>query len=233
VAGSADVAVLELAGGSVTLSGPGGQSLQLPVDELDKRLAQQTHGAVSAVRLVTVRSGGRWRVDLLASAAEQARLAARGGQPDYQLLAGTAPGKGAASPDAAVRGLAAAVAADPTSAIDWLAPDERAVAAAYRAALLARRPELGLRPGNLRVRDLRLRDEPVAAQVVRVRLLGGQLLLRGLPGAPSSVPLDRAGRQAGATPYVVAVQRGGAWYPSLEFTAADWLVSHPPTRERP
>ena len=227
VGGAPGVAVLELAGGTVTVAAPNGTKVELPVAALDQRLAEQTKGAVTAVRVVTVRSGDRWHVSLLATAAEQARHAARAGQPDYARLAAVRAAPGAGSPEAAARGLAAALSTDPAGAYERLAPAERAVYDAYGQVLAAARG-LALRPGQAKVSGLRVRDERVADGVVRVRLVGGRVDLRGLPGTPATVPLDRAAE----TPYLVTIQRDGTWYPSLSFTITDWLLAHP-QRERP
>ncbi len=74
--GGVDVAVVELAGGTVGGRDARGAKLELPVAELNRRLADQSKGAVKALRVVTVRGDDRWRVSLLASAAEHGRLAA-------------------------------------------------------------------------------------------------------------------------------------------------------------
>jgi hypothetical protein len=37
---------------------------------------------------------------------------------------------------------------------------------------------------------------------------------------------------ASEAPYVVAIQRDGTWYPSLRFTAIDWMLTRA-ERERP
>ncbi|HEV3464262.1 MAG TPA: hypothetical protein VG846_09805, partial [Actinomycetota bacterium] len=73
--GGADVAVVELAGGTVGGRDAKGAKLELPAAELNRRLADQSKGAVEALRAVAVRDGDRWRVSLLASAAEHGRLA--------------------------------------------------------------------------------------------------------------------------------------------------------------
>jgi hypothetical protein len=231
VAGGGDVAVLQLVGGTVGVTQAGGARVELPVDQLDRRLAEQTKGAVTAVRVVTLRSNGRWHVALLATAAEHARLAARGLPPDYQSLTGGGAGQGAASAEAAVRGLADAVAGGPAAATERLAPAERRVYDAYAAALAAARPELSLKNQQVRVEGLRLRTEPVADGVVRVHLVGGKLITRHLPGPADSVRFDVAGRN-GMLPYVVAIQRDGTWYASLSFTVTDWLLAQA-EREHP
>ena len=231
VAGGGDVAVLQLVGGTVGATQAGGARIELPVDELDRRLAEQTKGAVTAVRVVTIRSDGRWHVALLATAAEHARLAAKGTEPDYQSLTGGGAGQGAASPEAAVRTLADAVAGDPAGATERLAPAERRVYDAYAAALAAARPELSLKGQRARVEGLRLRTEPVADGVARVHLVGGKLVTRNLPGPADSTRFDVAGRN-GMIPYVVAIQRDGTWYASLSFTVTDWLLAQA-EREHP
>ena len=110
-AGGDGVAVVELAGGTVGGRGPRGAKLELPAEELNRRLAKETKGAVTAVRVVTVRAGDRWHVSLLATAAEHARAAGGGAQPDWALLGSRDQATGGtASPEASVRELAAALA---------------------------------------------------------------------------------------------------------------------------
>jgi hypothetical protein len=93
VGGADGVSVLEAVSGNVTLRASGTGQLQLSLDEARKRLAQQTHGAVSSIRAVTVRSGGRWYVSLFATALEYAPLPKSGGPPEYgQLAQPTLPG---------------------------------------------------------------------------------------------------------------------------------------------
>jgi hypothetical protein len=229
VAGVPGVAVLELSGGTVGVTAANGSKVELPVGELDRRLAEQTKGAVTALRLVTVRSAGRWHVALLATAAELARLAGHGAAPDYARLAAGEAAPGADSPEAAARGLAAALAADPATAYRRLAPSERRVFDAYARTLDAARPGLALGGASVHVSDLRVRTEPLADHLARVHLIGGRLELRGVPDAPGVVPLDAGGQDP---PYVVTLERDGTWYPSLVFTVTDWLLAHA-QRERP
>jgi len=230
VAGSGDVAVLELTGGTVGLSQPGGLKVELPVDEARRRLAEQTKGALSSFRIVTLRSGGRWYVSLLATAAEWGRLASHAGPVDYALLAAAPAGGGAASPEAAVRALVkAATTGTPSAVLDRLVPEERRVAAAYREPLLARaEARAGKGPGTLlggrsgargRVEGLTMRTEPVADGVARVVLTGGTLVPSGVAGARPE-PLPKDGHAA-----VVVVERDGAWYPSGLFSAVDALIA--------
>ena len=148
--GGADVAVVELAGGTVGGSAANGAKLELPAAELNRRLADQSKGAVKALRAVAVRTDDRWRVSLLATAAEQARLAAGAGEPDWDQLAGAGQpaAPGAASPEAAVRELADAAGRGQQAALERLSPAERRVLAAY-GPLLDRhggKPAAGRRP---------------------------------------------------------------------------------------
>ena len=131
--GGADVAVVELAGGTVGGSAANGAKLELPAAELNRRLADQSKGAVKALRAVAVRTDDRWRVSLLATAAEHARLAAGAGEPDWDQLAGVGQpaAGGAASPEAAVRELADAAGRGQQAALERLSPAERRVLAAY------------------------------------------------------------------------------------------------------
>jgi hypothetical protein len=236
-AGGDGVAVVELAGGTVGGRGPRGAKLELPAEELNRRLAKETKGAVTAVRVVTVRAGDRWHVSLLATAAEHARAAARGGQPDWNRLgAADQAAPGAASPEAAVRDLATAVEANADAAVGRLAPDERQVLAAYRQSVPAgSMGQLG-DPGRLglSVQGLTTRTERVADGVAKVHLTGGTVRPRpGSGGQAHRAPLDlgRLGNRD-VEPYLVAIQRDGTWYPSLVFTAADWMLTRT-ERERP
>jgi hypothetical protein len=218
--GGPDVAVVELVGGTVGGSGPNGAKLELPAEELNRRIAQQTKGAVPSLRLVAVQGGDRWHVSLLATAAEQARAAARGGQPDWVQFGASDPAAaGAGSPDAAVRELATALETSPDRAVDRLAPDERRVLRAYRQSAPAGAMDKLTDPGGLglSLKGLTTRSERVADGVTRVHLTGGNL--RQLDPDVTD-------------PYVVAIQRDGTWYPSLVFTATDWMLTHT-ERERP
>jgi hypothetical protein len=231
-AGGPDVAVVELAAGTVGGRDARGAKLELPVEELNRRLSDQTKGAVSSVRVVAIRDGDRWQVSLLASAAEHGRRASGAAEPDWDQLAGTgqpAPA-GAASPEAAVRDLAAAVAgsAGRDAAMQRLTPAERRILAAYQPALKAKAGPASAAP-SVRVDDLQTRTEQVADGVARVEATSGRLVVGGM--LDKSLPLDRpgAGEQA---PYVIAIQRDGTWYPSLQFTVTDWMLTRT-ERERP
>jgi hypothetical protein len=233
--GADGVAVVELVAGTVGGRGPRGAKLELPAAELNRRLAQETNGAVTALRVVTVRADDRWHVSLLATAAEHARAAGSGGQPDWALLgARDQAAAGAASPEAAVRELAASLENHPDRAVDRLSPAERLVLRAYQrsapAGTLPDPNELALSVQGLTTRTERIRDD-----VPWVHLPGGP---RRRPpaaaGTPGSEPpdLDRLGAELGVDPYVVTVQRDGTWYPSLVFTATDWMLTRT-ERERP
>jgi hypothetical protein len=234
--GGPGVAVVELAAGTVGGRGPNGAKLELPAEELNRRLAQQTKGAVTALRVVTVRSDDRWHVSLLATAAEHARAAGGGAQPDWALLGsrGQATG-GTASPEASVRELAAALATGSDRAADRLAPSERLVLRAYQrsapagamAGQLTDLSKLGLS-----VQGLTTRTEPIADGVARVHLTGGRL--QPLP-AGTGPPIDLGQldpAKGDPYPYVVTIQRDGTWYPSLVFTVTDWMLTRT-ERERP
>jgi hypothetical protein len=225
--GGADVAVVELAGGTVGGRAANGAKLELPAAELNRRLADQSKGAVKALRAVAVRADDRWRVSLLATAAEHGRLATGAGEPDWdQLAASGQAAPGAASPDAAVRELADAAGRDQQAAIGRLSPAERRVLAAYRS-LLDRH---GGKPaaGGVRVEGLETRTEQVADGVTRVHATAGRLVGGSLN---QSLALQGATGKDQA-PYVVTIQRDGTWYPSLLFTVTDWML-HRAERERP
>jgi hypothetical protein len=226
--GGADVAVVELAGGTVGGGAANGAKLELPAAELNRRLADQSKGAVKTLRAVAVRTDDRWRVSLLATAAEHARLAAGAGEPDWDRLAdaGQPAAPGAASPEAAVRELADAAGRGQQAAVERLSPAERRVIAAY-GPLLDRH---GGKPaaGDVRVEGLETRSEQAADGVTRVHATAGRLVGGMLN---ESLPLDRAAAKDQA-PYVVAIQRDGTWYPSLVFTVTDWML-HRAERERP
>ena len=233
--GGPDAAVVELASGTVGGRAPDGAKLELPAEELNRRLAQQTKGAVSALRVVAVRSDDRWHVSLLATAAEHARAAGRGGQPDWALLGsrGQATG-GTASPEASVRELATALATGPDRATDRLAPSERLVLRAYQqsapAGAMGRLTDLSKL--GLSVQGLTTRTERIADGVARVHLTGGTL--QRLPsGGEPPIDLGQLDPDKGDPyPYVVSIQQDGTWYPSLVFTATDWMLTRT-ERERP
>jgi hypothetical protein len=229
--GGADVGVVELAGGTVGGRDARGAKLELPAAELNRRLADQSKGAVKALRLVTVRSDGRWRVSLLASAAEYGRLAAGAAgaaEPDWDQLAGAGQQAtpGAASPEAAVRDLVDAAGRGPQAALELLSPAERRVLAAYRP-LLDRQGKMA-QAGTVRVEGLKTRTEEVADGVARVRATAGRVA-----GGPSHESLRLEDAVAnGQAPYVVTIQRDGTWYPSLVFTLTDWMLNRA-EREHP
>jgi hypothetical protein len=226
--GGADVGVVELAGGTVGGRDARGAKVELPAAELNRRLADQSKGAVKALRLVTVRDDGRWRVSLLASLAEQARLASGAAEPDWGQLAGAGQpaAPGAASPEAAVRDLVAAAGRGQPAALAQLSPAERRVVAAYQP-LLAHQGGTSS-TGGVRVEGLQTRTEQVADGVARVRATAGRLVA-DMPG--KALNLGKAAAE-GQAPYVVTIQRDGTWYPSLVFTATDWML-HRAERERP
>jgi hypothetical protein len=233
--GGADVGVVELAGGTVGGRDARGAKLELPAAELNRRLADQSKGAVKALRVVTVRGDDRWRVSLLASAAEYGRLAAAtagaGGaaEPDWDQLAdaGQQAAPGAASPEAAVRDLVAAAAGrGPQAALEVLSPAERRVLAAYRP-LLDRQGKMP-QAGTVRVEGLQTRTEEVADGVARVRATAGRVVGGSLN---ESLRLEDA-VAGGQPPYVVTIQRDGTWYPSLVFTVTDWMLNRA-EREHP
>jgi len=226
--GGADVGVVELAGGSVGGRDARGAKLELPAAELNRRLADQSKGAIKALRVVAVRSGDRWRVSLLASAAEYGRLAAGAAEPDWDRLAGTGQpaAPGAASPEAAVTGLVDAAGQGQRAVLERLSPAEQGVLAAY-GPLLERQ---GAAPsmGTVRVDGLQTRTEPLGDDVARVEATAGRLVG---PTLRTPIPLDRAAAKSQA-PSVVTIRRDGTWYPSLVFTATDWMLTRA-ERERP
>jgi hypothetical protein len=226
--GDADVGVVELAGGTVGGRDARGAKVELPAAELNRRLSEESKGAVKALRLVAVRGGDdRWRVSLLASLAEQARLAAGAAEPDWSQLAGAAQpaAPGAASPEAAVRDLAAAAGRGEQAALEQLSPAERRVVAAYQPLLSDQR---GSSTRGVRVKGLQTRTEQVADGVARVYATAGRLV-GSMPGKSHDLARAAAGNQ---TPYVVTIRQDGTWYPSLVFTATDWML-HRAERERP
>jgi hypothetical protein len=226
--GGADVAVVELAGGTLGGQLGNGAKLELPATDVNRRLSEQTKGAIKAVRVVTVRSGDRWKVSLLASAAEQARLAAGAAEPDWDQLAASQPvAAGAASPEAAARDLVAALGRGQQAVLQQLSPAERRVLAAYRP--LLDRPEL-MSPatGTVRVEGLQTSTEQVADDVARVKATAGRLVG---PKLPQALTLDKAAAN-GQAPSVVTIRQDGTWYPSLVFSVTDWMLTRA-ERERP
>jgi hypothetical protein len=226
--GGADVGVVELAGGTLGGRDARGAKLELPAAELNRRLSDQSKGAIDAVRVVAVRADDRWRVSLLASAAEHGRLAAGAAEPDWDQLAasGQPAAPGAASPEAAVRDLVAAAGRGREAALGLLSPAERRVLSAYQALL----DQHGWTPGAgaFRVEGLETRTEQVADGVARVHATAGRVV-GGVPGESHDLAKATAKGQA---PYAVAIQRDGTWYPSLLFTATDWMLTRA-ERERP
>jgi hypothetical protein len=227
--GGADVGVVELAGGTIGGQLGNGAKLELPAADVNRRLSDQSKGAIRALRMVAVRSGDRWRVSLLASAAEQARLAAGAAEPAWDQLAGTGQqaAPGAASPEAAARDLAAALGRGQQAALQRLSPAEQRVVAAYRP-LLDRPEMLSPAAGTVRVEGLQTRTEQVADGVARVHATAGRLVG---PRLERPLTLDQA-LAKGEAPYVVTIRQGGTWYPSLVFSVTDWMLTRA-ERERP
>jgi len=219
--GGVDVGVVELAGGTVGGRDARGAKLELPAAELNRRLSDQSKGAIKALRVVTVRSGDRWRVSLLASAAEYGRLAAGAAEPDWDRLAGTGQpvAAGAASPEAAVTALVDAAGQGRRAVLERLSPAEQGVLAAYGPLL----DQKGATPsmGTVRVDGLETRTEPLGDDVARVEATAGRLVG---PMLRESVPLDQAAAK-GQAPSLVTIRRDGTWYPSLVFTATDWMLT--------
>jgi hypothetical protein len=203
VAGGEEATVLEAVSGTVRVRTPGGGNLEMSLDEARRRLAEQTKGQLSSLRVVTVRAGGRWYVALLPTWLEWARQASAGGSADYARLTATAT-PGAASPEAAVRNLLAAVQRPLDQILPLLAPDERNALEAYLPAAPAAAAADGLL--DLRVLGRRVAGtttagtERIADGVARVRL---------------------AGTLGPDAPAVVAIRRNGTWYPSMVFTFTD------------
>jgi hypothetical protein len=226
--GGVDVGVVELTAGTVGGRDARGAKLELPAAELNRRLSDQSKGAIKALRAVAVRSDGRWRVSLLASAAEQGRLAAGAAEPDWDQLAGAAQpaAPGAASPEAAVDDLVAAATQGQEAVLERLTPAERRVLAAYRTLL----DHQGVPPGagTVRVEGLETRTEQVADGVARVHATAGRLVGGKATGTQT---LDEAVAR-GEAPYLVTIRQDGTWYPSLVFTVTDWMLTRA-ERERP
>jgi hypothetical protein len=202
VAGGDGVAVLEAVSGTVRIRASGGGRLELSLDEARQRLAAQTGSTVTSLRVVTLRSAGRWYVALLPTVLEWSRLATAGGAADYASLTAAAP-PGASSPEAAVGPLLAVLNRPFAEIAARLAPDERNAFDAYQPALRALLAGLSAHNGFGLSRSRRpaaptiTGTERVADGVVRVHLDGE------------------------APPYVVALRRNGTWYPSMVFTLID------------
>jgi hypothetical protein len=214
VGGSDDVAVLEALSGTVRLRS-GGAGLELSLDEARQRLAEATNSRVTSLRVVTVRTGGRWFVALLPTALEWSRLATTGGTADYARLT-AAPTPGASSPEAAARALLATAGQPVAQVAAQLAPAERNAVAAYLPALspllegltgdlpLGRPPRAApFSPSN------RLHPPgPAAAPVVT----GTERVADGV------VKVNFGGDLSGS---LIAIRQGGTWYPSMVFTSLD------------
>jgi hypothetical protein len=231
-----DAALVELAEGRFGVPAGGGQ-LSLPASEVNKRLSDATEGKLSSVRLVAVADGNRWRIGPMASAAYTWLTAAGVDVDDVSTLVSGPAADGAATPEAAVEGVVAAVTdGDLDRAISLLAPDEARVLGGVRphlAALAAREPGMfadphakwlaGLPGGtapDIEVSGLTLATEPVADGVVRVRVTGGTVT--GPDGKASKV--DPADDET----TVIAVEQDGLWYPSLLFSQIDKALAEAP-----
>ena len=139
-------------------------------------------------------------------------------------VAGTA--EGAASPEAAATGLADALGRGQQAVLERLSPAERRVLTAYATTLAGHGGAPA--PGAARVEGLQTRTEQVAEGVARVHATAGRLA-----GAKLGESLDLGqARENGQAPYVVAIRRDGTWYPSLQFTVTDWMLTRA-ERERP
>jgi hypothetical protein len=207
VGGSDEVAVLEAVSGTVRIRSSGGAGLELSLDEARKRLAEQSNGRVTSLRVVTVRGGGRWYVALLPTALEWSRLATTAGTADYARLT-AAPTPGASSPEAAVSALALAAAhGRPLAELaPGLAPSERNAVDAYLPALS---PALDKMSGDL------LRGghpPPLPDGMATVAVSGTSRVADGVVKV-----------QLGGNPSwnVIAIRSGGTWYPSMVFTLTD------------
>ncbi len=206
--GSGDVAVLEAVSGDVTVRASGTGRLRLSLDEARKRLAQQTHGAVSSIRAVTVRSGGRWYVSLLATLLEYSRLPQVSGPPDYSQLSQPAI-PGAASPVEAVQRLFASVSDQTGEPADALVPEERN---ALRAYVLKR----GL-SSTAEIHRL-LGPDGVVFGSGKARVRGSAETIA--PGV-AAVPITDLGQDS----TMVTIERDGTWYASMVFTVGDLLLT--------
>ena len=226
--GGADVAVVELAGGTVGGRDAKGAKLELPAAELNRRLADQSKGAITG-------PAGRRCPRRRPLAGLPARLGGRAGPPGRRGRRARlgparqhrpAGGPGAASPEEAVRDLVDAAGRGQQAALELLSPAERRILAAYRP-LLDRQGGMP-RLGTVQVEGLQLRTEEVADGVARVRATAGRLA----GGTPrESLNLEEATAK-GQAPYVVAIRQDGTWYPSVVFTMTDWML-HQAERERP
>jgi hypothetical protein len=221
--GSDGVTVLEAVSGTVHVRTGGGR-LELSVDEARRRLAEQTSSRVTSLRVVTLRTGGRWYVALLPTALEWTRLDG-GGPADYaKLTAAASPG--VSSPEAAVSGLLSGLRQQrPLDEIlAGAAPSERNAFEAYLAALQSSRgwagaggagnEMLGL-PAPYSAGGPVTGTEQVADRVVKVYFKAERSSGGPEPDAATGPP----------TPYVIAVQRDGTWYPSIVFTLTDLALT--------
>ncbi|GIU88392.1 MAG: hypothetical protein KatS3mg009_2907 [Acidimicrobiia bacterium] len=162
-------------------------------------------------------------------------------------IASLLSGGGAASPEAAVRRLADAVAAeDPLAAVGALAPAEvqglrDAVGDAARRAEEVRLVEDASAPFagvDVTVTDLDLSSEELAPGFAKVTLHAGRLdaqarredvseLVReawhGDDDAVWHGTLDTAEADVDVQPFVIAVRERGGWYVSPAYTALEWL----------
>jgi hypothetical protein len=219
VAGSGDIAVVELSGGTF-----GANGLELNAGQVNQRVSEATDGRMDAVRLVALRDGGRWRVGVLASMANAILTSAGVGPADPAVLLSGPTADGAADPKAAVRAVLDRLAdGDASGAVARLVPDEARVVGGARAAAAAAPPPPGapanwpdewlsgrLPGGGLRIEGLGLREEQIADVVVRVTVTG-----RVAPPGQQPEPLPAEGVA------VVVLRDGDLWYPSLVFTAVD------------
>ncbi|HEX9342258.1 MAG TPA: hypothetical protein VF995_01405 [Actinomycetota bacterium] len=223
VDGSRDVAVLEAVSGTVGIRGPNGARIEVPISQAKDQLAKASGGKLTSLRLVAIRSGGHWYVDLLATGAELGRLADGGASVDYASLTADNSAAGATSAAGAVRTAISTLATDPTQALERLAPDERAVLHTYAGALrqLKRQPS-----EPITVEGLTTRTERVASDVTKVYLTGGRVRGPGGEVTPlTSLPNELGASSGERQPYAVAVEQNGSWYPSLLFTLTDYALS--------
>jgi hypothetical protein len=206
VGGASGVVVLEAVAGTVSIRAGGPGRIQLSLDEARRRLAQQTNGAVSSIRAVTIRSDGRWYVSLLATALEYAPLSRSGGPPEYAELARPAD-RGAASPLEAARRLLDAVSDPAGEPTGLLLPEERNALRAYVV-------KLGLSP-TAEIRRLLRRN---GFELGAARPTGSVETI-----APGVAQVPVAG--VGPSSAMVVIERGGTWYASMVFTVTDFLLT--------
>jgi hypothetical protein len=202
VGGSDGATVLEAVSGTVRLRSNGVGRLQLSLDEVRHRLAEQTGSRVTSLRLVTVRSEGRWYVALLATALEWSRLTTAGGAADYARLT-EAAAPGAPSPEAAVASLRATLDRPIAEIATRLAPAERNAFDAYLPALRAVLEGLTADNGL----GLRKLDRPAVGPVSGTERVADGLVRVHFGGEPSR--------------YVMVLRHEGTWYPSIVSTLID------------